>query len=124
MKKTFVLMIAVAVFSMLCACRNGHSKAFTQLEKEANSIESQILETEVCDDLQMLSFSILGFRSDFENARNDLSLTEEEVQSLDALAIHLESVWHGKSFNMGCDTVAEEAEELVTSEDDDPYEIY
>lgn len=124
MKKTLVLMTAAAVFSMFCACRNGHSKAYTNLEKEANSIESQILETELCDDLQMLSFSILGFRSDFENARNDLSLSEQEAQSIDALASHLESVWHGKSFTMGCDTVTEEAEELVTSENDDPYEIY
>ena len=109
---------------MLYACRNGHSKVYSNLEKEATTIEGQIMETEDCDDLQMLSFSIMGFRSDFENARDELTVTENEALSLDAMANHLESVWHGKSFTMGCDTLTETSEELDTAEDDDTYEIY
>ena len=124
MKKTYVLVFVIAVFSMLYACRNGHSKVYSNLEKEATTIEGQIMETEDCDDLQMLSFSIMGFRSDFENARDELTVTENEALSLDAMANHLESVWHGKSFTMGCDTLTETSEELDTAEDDDTYEIY
>lgn len=124
MKKTYVLVFVITVFSMLYACRNGHSKVYSNLEKEATTIEGQIMETEDCDDLQMLSFSIMGFRSDFENARDELTVTENEALSLDAMANHLESVWHGKSFTMGCDTLTETSEELDTAEDDDTYEIY
>ena len=103
---------------MVYSCGNGHSKVYESLTKEAALIEGQMQETTTCDDLQMLSFSILGLRSDLENACLDQSVSEAEADELTKEAMRLESVWMDKSASLGCSS-QDEAEELVTSEVDD-----
>lgn len=119
MRKSIILVCITVFLSMLCACRNGHSKAYSGLEKDVAHIESQILETTSCDDLQMLGFGILGLRSDIENASIGLSVSEEETKTLTALADRLEALWRNKWNDLGCDAKYEEDDELYSSSDDD-----
>jgi len=119
MKKFALFSFVIALFSVFCSCGNGHSKAYLGLEKNELNIEGQIMETANCDDLQMLSFSILGFRSDLENAFRDLSVTEKEAEELTKMADHLDVVWQSKSSSLGCESFDADAEELITSEEDD-----
>ena len=119
MKKTILFVLTTAFLSAFCACRNGHSKVYSGLEKEVSHIESQILETASCDDLQMLSFGILGLKSDIENASIGQSVSEEEAKGLAALADRLETLWRNKWNDLGCDAKFEEDDELYSSSDDD-----
>ena len=89
------------------------------LEKETTLIESKILETDNCDDLQMLSFSILGFRSDLENATLESSVSEAEAAELTQSANRLQKLWENKWNDLGCDAEIKEDEELYSSSDDD-----
>ena len=108
--------------SVICSCNHGHSKAYVALEKEMNYIETQINELDNCDDLQMLSFSILGLRSDLENARQDLAVSETEAAELEKMTDHLDAVWQSKVDTLDCTSNVEDDEELVTSDEDD-YDI-
>ena len=122
MKKFALYLFVITLLSVFCSCGNGHSKVYLGLEKDELNIEEQIMETTNCDDLQMLGFSILGFRSDLENAFRDQSVTEKESEELTKMADHLEAVWQSKSSTLGCESYGEDAEELITSEEDD-YDI-
>jgi hypothetical protein len=123
MRKIAFLFIASFLLSMAYSCQNKHSKAYSGLEKEIAAVEGQILEIDNCDDLQMLSFSILGLRSDLENACREQAVSEVEADELTKAVAHLDSVWQGKSSTLGCEAYFEAADELVTSEDDE-YENY
>ena len=118
MRKVSIVVFATVLFSATWSCSNGHSKVYESLEKEVSVIESQIGETDACDDFQMLSFSILGLRSDLENACIEHSLSEEEADALTKEAMRLESVWLAKSAALGCAS-QDDTEELVTSEYDE-----
>lgn len=118
MRKTAIIFLVTILFSVLYSCGNGHSKVYVNLEKEVAVIEGKMQETATCDELQMLSFSILGLRSDLENACLDQSVSEAEADELTKEAMRLESVWMEKSASLGCSS-QDEAEELVTSELDD-----
>lgn len=121
MKKTIVFVLVTAFLSTLCACGNGHSKVYVNLEKETTLIESKILETDNCDDLQLLSFSILGLRSDLENATVERSVSETETTELTQTADQLERLWQNKWNDLGCDAEYNEDDELYSSSDDDDY---
>lgn len=119
MKKTIIFVLVTAFLSMFCACRNGHSKVYVNLEKETTLIESKILETDNCDDLQLLSFSILGLRSDLENATLERAVSESEANELTQIAERLERLWEQKWNDLGCDAEFNEDDELYSSSDDD-----
>lgn len=119
MKKTILFALVTAFLSTLCACRNGHSKVYVNLEKETTLIESKILETDNCDDLQMLSFSILGLRSDLENATLESQVSEAETTELTQSADRLQKLWENKWNDLDCDAEINEDDELYSSSDDD-----
>ncbi len=123
MKKILAFVFVTITISMICSCNHGHSKVYVALEKEAGFVESQIQTLDGCDDLQMLSFSILGLRSDLENARRDQSVSETEALELAKMADRLDAVWQSKVNALDCDADVEETDELVTSDEDD-YDIY
>ena len=106
---------------MFYACRNGHSKVYLGLEKEVSYIETKILETDSCDDLQILSFSILGMRSDIENANNAQTVTATEAEGLTGMVDRIERLWQNKWNDLGCDAEFKEDDELYSSSDDDDY---
>ena len=57
MRKIASLFLLLALFSVFYGCGSKHSKAFLNLEKEANELERQIQEAVDCDDLMLFSFS-------------------------------------------------------------------
>ena len=114
-----MLAMMATSFSMLYSCGNGHSKVYSALEKDMNLVEAEIHEANSCDDLQMLTFNIMGLRSDLENALQDLSVTEQEAEALYKMAEHLESLWDSKSEALKCDEQQTGDDDLVTAEDDD-----
>ena len=118
MKKTIILVFITLTLSVLYSCRNGHSKAYVSLEKEVSLIEAKIQETDNCDDLQMLNFSILGFRSDLENARQDLDLSEDEAETLEQMAERLDSACQAKAKSLNCAAQSDD-DALITSDEDD-----
>ena len=119
MRKTIVFVFITIAFSMFYACRNGHSKVYSGLEKEVTFIENQILETDSCDDLQMLNFSILGLRSDIENASIGQAVTQVESEGLTGMVERLERLWQNKWNDLRCDAEFTEDDELYSSSDDD-----
>ena len=92
---------------------------YDNLEKESAEIEEAISVADSCDHLQMLSFSILGFRSDFEDAQRSQILVEGEAEALGNMANRLEKAWADRSKTLGCDDAWNEAYELRTSDTDD-----
>lgn len=118
MKRIALLFFVIVMLSMVYSCRNGHSKAYADFVKETALVETKILETDNCDDLQMLSFSILGLRSDLENACRDQSVAEAEADELTKAVARLDAVWQGKSTELGCERYFNDSDELITSEDD------
>ena len=119
MKETIIFVLVTAFSSMLCACRNSHSKVYVNLEKETSLIETKILETDNCDDLQLLSFSILGLHSDLENATLERTVSEAEASVLAQASNRLERLWENKWNDLGCDASFNEDDELYSSSDDD-----
>lgn len=111
--------------SIICVCCDGRSKTYIRLEKDVSEIATAIQSTDNCDDLQMLSFSILGFRSDlYDVRRNDKlsskeKLTDEEFKTLENVADQLDKAWADRSDTLGCHDAWDDSGELRTSDEDD-----
>ena len=84
------------------------------METEALSIENQINEITDCDDLQMLNFSILGLRSDWDNLVQANEIPDSEINLLDEILTNLEATWNGKWAALDCDQIIA-ADEMDTS---------
>ena len=119
MRKIIISIAVMLSLSVVYSCQQRHSKVFGNLEKESAEIEEAIRVADSCDHLQMLSFSILGFRSDFEDAQRSQSLVDGESEALGNMADRLEKAWIDRANVLGCDDVWNEAYELRTSDTDD-----
>lgn len=94
MKKLTSLFGLAILLLGLWACGDEHSKAFHDLEKEINEVEQKILETNDCDELSLLSFSILGIMSDVMNLQTDETVKEGEVDELNGMVERIEATWN------------------------------
>ena len=117
-KLASLLFLAVAIVG-LCACGDGHSKAFQALDKETSELERKIEETNDCDELRLFSFSILGLKGDVENLQTDETVQEAEIETLNEALDHIEALWNGKIAALDCKEPTDEDNELDTSGEDD-----
>lgn len=102
---------------MVYSCDEGHSKKYTAMDKSLISLENQIHVTDSCDDFQMLSFGILGIKTDFEKLQQEGALSESEAVELTGRLLQLDKIWSEKLASMDCNQ--SEEDELYTSGDDD-----
>lgn len=111
----------VLTFSLLglCSCQNGHSKEYRAMEQEVGDLQLKVQETEDCDELQMLSFSILGLRSDLDNLQQETTVTEAEIGALGDLVDGLDAAWRGKVTALECNQYQAAEEEYDTSGEED-----
>lgn len=111
----------VLTFSLLgfCSCGDGHSKEYHAMQQDVNDLQLKIQETGDCDELQMLSFSILGLRSDMDNLQQATEVTEAEISELADLVDGLDAAWRGKVTALGCNQFEAGEEEYDTSGEED-----
>ncbi|MBR5911507.1 MAG: hypothetical protein IKZ55_05950 [Bacteroidales bacterium] len=122
MKRLLICMVITSMISVLCSCSTSHTKAFRTMQQEMTDLEKTINATEDCDDLQMLSFSILGLRSDLTNlVQDDASLKESEADELMQMIERTEQLWMGRRQTLGCSQTEIEGDELDTSGEEDGY---
>lgn len=119
MKKVSSIVILSAMILCLGSCINKPSKQYQAMEKEVSSIETVIGETTNCDDLQMLNFGILGLRSDLDNLKQTVEVTESEIRQLEEMLNRLDATWEGKWSSLGCNQVNYSDDELDTSGEND-----
>ena len=89
------------------------------MEEEILSIENQINTITDCDELQMLNFGILGLRSDLDNLKQTVEVTESEIRQLEEMLNRLDATWEGKWSSLGCNQVNYSDDELDTSGEND-----
>ena len=123
MNKKRILLSLVLTFALLMfySCGKRHSKAYQALMHEVSDVEKIIQETEDCDELQMLNFSILGLHSDLENLQQDEAVSEDEVSELTDKVDAIEAAWAGKMGSLGCNQQDMDYDELDASGEDDSY---
>lgn len=119
MRKIALLFLLVVTFSGFYSCRDMHSEAFRNMEKNVQDVEKQILDTDVCDDLQLFSFSILGLKTDLENLQLDESVSEAELVSLSEKVTNVEASLNGKLAALGCTQATDDESEINTSGEDE-----
>lgn len=113
--------IMVLTFSLLgfYSCGDDHSKEYRAMQQEVNDLQLKIQETADCDELQMLSFSILGLRSDLDNLQQATEVTEAEITELGDLVDGLDAAWRGKATALECNQFDASEEEYDTSGEED-----
>ena len=119
MRKIASLFLLLALFSVFYGCGSKHSKAFLNLEKEANELERQIQEAVDCDDLMLFSFSILGLKSDVENLIGDETIKEGELETLYDMTASIEATLEGKIAALNCEEPTDDSSEIDTTGEDD-----
>ena len=119
MKKCFTLVLLTTLLSGLCACQDRQSKAFKSMQQEMADLERLINETNDCDDLQMLNFSILGLRTDLANLIEGGQLKESEAEQLSDLIDRTDRLWENKTDAKGCQQADLDDAELDTSGEED-----
>lgn len=107
----------------LCSCQNEHSKEYQAMKKEVSDLQLKVQETEDCDELQLLSFSILGLCSDLDNLQQETTVTEAEIGELGDLVDGLDAAWRGKVASLECNQYQAAEEEYDTSGEEDFPEI-
>ncbi len=118
---SIIAMLALALF--LGSCGNTTSKQFKDMEAEMTAIETQINELTDCDDMQMLNFSIMGFRSDLDNMIQSAEIPDTEINQLDEMLTRIEAAWSGKWAALDCDHVVT-GDEMDTAGEEDEYQDY
>ena len=124
MNKLSFIAVLTALTLCMCACGDKNSKQFKAMEDEVKTIESQIITSEDCDDLQMSNFSILGLRSDLDNLIQAATIPDEEINKLDEMLTGLEATWSGKWASLGCDQIINDDEMDTSGEEDGEYQDY
>ena len=119
MKRLLFLSLTVLLLG-ICSCGEKTSKAVQALEKDIKGVEAKIQETDNCDDLQLLTFSILGLRTDLEKIQQTEDLNEAEVLSLTDAIDQLDASLTGKYVALDCNQNAGEVE--IETFGDDEYE--
>ena len=118
MKKSSVFLLT-ALLLVIYSCDEQPPKAVQALEKDIKNIETQIQETNDCDDLQLLTFSILGLRTDLEKLQQDETVTEEMLLALTNTIDQLDASLTGKYVALDCSQAAEDNSEIDTSGEDE-----
>lgn len=121
MKRLLFLSIII-LFLGLYSCSEKTSKAVQALEKDISGLEAKIQETSDCDDLQLLTISILGLRTDLEKIQQTESLAEDEVLRLNDALDQLDASLTGKYVALDCNQNVNEGEIETFGEDE--YEDY
>ena len=118
---TFVLLTALLFVHY--SCSEQPSKAVQALEKGIKDIEAQIQKTDDCDDLQLLTFSILGLRTDLEKIQQQENLAEEQSLALTETIDQLDASLTGKYVSLDCSQTIEDKSEIDTyGEGEDEYD--
>lgn len=121
MKRLLFLSLTVLLLG-ICSCGEQSSKAVQALQKDIEGVEAKIQETDNCDDLQLLTFSILGLRTDLEKIQQTEELTESELLSLTDAIDQLDASLTGKYVALDCNQNAADGEIETFGEDE--YEDY
>lgn len=114
--------LLTALLLVLYSCGEQPSKAVQALEKDIKGLEAKIQETNDCDELQLLTFSILGLSTDLEQIQQAENLTEDKVLSLNDAINQLEASLNGKYAALDCNQNVDEGEIETFGEDE--YEDY
>ena len=122
MKRLTICMIT-ALLLVLYSCGEQPPKAVQAFEKDINNLEAEIQETEDCDDLQLLTFSILGLRTDLEKLQQNEDVTEGQALTLTEAINQLDASLTGKYAALDCNQAAGDDSEIDVFGDDE-YEDY
>ena len=116
-----IALFLTLTFSLLafCSCGNKHSKEYRTMQQDVVGLQLKIQDVDDCDELQMLSFSIVGLRSDLDNLQQQSEVTEAEISELGDLVDGLDAAWRGKVSSLDCNQYEAGAEEYDTSGEED-----
>lgn len=123
MKKICFYLLS-ALLLALCSCGDQHSKAVQALQHDIDELETKIQETEDCDDLQLLTFSILGLRTDLEKLQQDETVKEEEILILSENIDLLDAALTGKYVALDCNQAIDDEVDTFGDDEDDEYVDY
>lgn len=110
--KKLVLFSLIALFLGFYSCGEQRSKALQTLQKDIENVETQIQETNDCDELQLLTFSILGLRTDLEKLLQDETITEGVALTLTETINQLDASLTGKYVALDCNQAGSEEGEI------------
>lgn len=121
MKKP-VLFFLTALLLMFYSCGEQPSQAVQAMEKSLKDIETKIQETNGCDELQLLTFSVLGLRTDLEKLQQDETVKEADIIRLSDAIDRLDASLTGKYAALDCNQAF--SEEEIDTFGDEEYEDY
>ena len=101
-RKYFSLAMMAAVFCVFSACGEKHSAKYTEMEADIQTVEQLISETNDCDELQLVYFSILGLRSDLIAPEEEGGLAETEFEEISNRINDLEVMHKTKTMQLDC----------------------
>ncbi len=111
MKKP-ALFLLIALFLGFYSCGEQRSKALQTLQKDIENVETQIQETNDCDELQLLTFAVLGLRTDLEKLQQDENVKESEVIEMTNAIDQLDASLTGKYVALDCNQAGSEEGEI------------
>lgn len=121
MKKP-VLFFLTALLLMFYSCGEQPSQAVQAMEKSLKDVETKIQETNGCDELQLLTFSVLGLRTDLEKLQQDETVKEADIIRLTDAIDRLDASLTGKYVALDCNQAFNEEE--IDTFGDEEYEDY
>lgn len=121
MKRQTLFFLTVLLL-VLYSCGEQTPQAVQDMEKNLKDIETKIQETNVCDELQLLTFSVLGLRTDLEKLQQDETVKEADIVRLTDAIDKLDASLTGKYAALDCNQAA--GEEEIDTFGDDEYEDY
>jgi len=120
--KRLTLFLLTLLLIVLYSCGEQPSQAVQAMEKNLKEVETKIQETDVCDDLQLLTFSVLGLRTDLEKLQQDETVKEADIIRLTDAIDRLDASLTGKYAALDCNNTV--GEEEIDTFGDDEYEDY
>ena len=121
--KKVTLSLLTALLFVFYSCGEQPSKAAQTLEKEIKNVEKQIQETNDCDDLQLITFSILGLRTDLEKLQQDETVKESEILELTNTIDQLDASLTGKYVALDCNQAIDDEIETFGEDEYEDYNI-
>lgn len=119
--KKVTLFLLTTLLLVFYSCGDQSSKAVQTMEKEIKDVETQIQETNDCDDLQLITFSILGLRTDLEKLQEDESVKDAEILELSNTIDQLDASLTGKYAALDCN---QNSDDEIDTSNEDEYEDY
>lgn len=117
-----ILFFLTALLLMFYSCGEQPSQAVQAMEKNLKDIETKIQETNGCDELQLLTFSVLGLRTDLEKLQQDETVKEADIIRLTDAIDRLDASLTGKYAALDCNQAFNEEE--IDTFGDEEYEDY